>query len=65
VEEKIRLLEEEINKLRQDKEDREAALPRHSIRPHQMIAIEELEEEINRKEALLRSLKDSREETNR
>ncbi len=65
MEEKIRLLEEEINKLRQDKEDREAALPRHSIRPHQMIAIEDLEEEIKRKEALLQSLKDNHGETNR
>jgi len=57
VEKQIRLLEEEINKLQREKEEREAALPQHSIRPHQLIAIEELEAEINRNESLLKSLK--------
>ncbi len=61
MEEKIRLLEEEINKLRQEKEERETALPAHSIRPHQLLAIEELEAEINRKEAQLQALKDNSE----
>ena len=54
----IRRLEEEINKLRLEKEEREAALPAHSIRPHQLLAIEELENEISSKEEQLRSLKE-------
>jgi hypothetical protein len=43
-------LQEEIEKLKLDKADREAALPAHSIRPHQLLVIEELEEEIERKQ---------------
>ena len=49
----IRLLEEEIKNLKIEKEEREAALPAHSIRPNQLIAIEDLENEISRKEAQL------------
>lgn len=49
----IRLLEGEIKRLKLEKEEREAALPPHGIRPHQLIAIEDLEEEILRKEAQL------------
>lgn len=49
----IRLLEEEIKRLKNEKDEREAALPPHSIRPHQLIAIEDLENEISRKEAQL------------
>jgi hypothetical protein len=47
---KIARLQEEIEKLTLDKADREAALPAHSIRPHQLLVIEELEEEIERKQ---------------
>jgi len=47
----IRLLEEEIKNLKIEKEEREAALPAHSIRPNQLIAIEDLENEISHKEA--------------
>jgi hypothetical protein len=36
--------------------DREKALPAHTIRPHQLLAIEELEEKIRRLEEKLRSL---------
>lgn len=50
------LLEEEIKKLRAEKEEREAALPAHTIRPHQIMAIEELENEITRKEKQLNAL---------
>ena len=64
MKEKIHLLEEEIGRLREEKEEREAALPAHSIRPHQLLAIEELEEEIKRKELQLAELQDSWEETN-
>ena len=49
----IRLLEEEIKRLKIEKEEREAALPAHSIRPNQLIAIEDLENEISHKEAQL------------
>jgi hypothetical protein len=40
------MLEEELNNLREQLRDREAALPAHSIRPHQLQLIEELEDEI-------------------
>jgi len=57
MEHEIRLLEEEIMKLREEKEEREAALPAHSIRPHQIMVIEELENEISQKEKQLSALK--------
>lgn len=47
---KIPRLKEEIQALKEEKEDREAALPAHSIRPHQLLAIEELEEAIGLKQ---------------
>jgi len=53
---KINQLQQEINKLKLDKADREAALPAHSIRPHQLLIIEELEEEMERKEKELAAL---------
>ena len=53
---KIAELQEEIEKLKLDKADREAALPAHSIRPHQLLVIEELEEEIERKQKELENL---------
>ena len=37
---------EEIQNLKEKLRDREAALPPHSIRPHQIQEIEELEEKI-------------------
>lgn len=49
-------LQEEICLLQQEKAEREAALPAHSIRPHQLLVIEELEEKIAQKEKELRSL---------
>lgn len=54
----ISLLEEQIKKLVEEKEEREAALPAHTIRPCQIIAIEELETEISRKEGQLTLLKE-------
>ena len=36
----------EIERLKEKLRDREAALPAHSVRPHQIQVIEELEEEI-------------------
>jgi phosphoribosylanthranilate isomerase len=41
-----RLLIDELGKLKGELEERQAALPAHSIRPHQLIEIEELEEKI-------------------
>jgi len=46
AEEKERLTKK-LEKLRADLKDRKAALPAHSVRPHQILAIEELEEEID------------------
>lgn len=53
---KIEQLQEEIRRLKEEKADREAALPAHSIRPHQLLIIEELEEEISRKQEELKAL---------
>ena len=46
----------EIGALKEELEDREKALPAHTIRPHQLLAIEELEEKIRRLEEKSRSL---------
>jgi len=43
----------EIEDLKAKLRDREAALPAHSVRPHQVQAIEELEEEIAGLEKML------------
>jgi uncharacterized small protein (DUF1192 family) len=51
-------LQEEIERLIEEKLDRERALPAHSIRPNQLLVIEELEEEISRKQQKLESLRD-------
>jgi chromosome segregation ATPase len=42
---RVRLLEE-IQELKAKLHDREAALPAHTVRPHQVQEIEELEEKI-------------------
>jgi archaellum component FlaC len=39
-------LEERLRRLRAELEERKSSIPIHSIRPHQLIQIEELEEEI-------------------
>ena len=46
-------LHEEINRLTAELADRQAALPAHSVRPHQFMAIEALEEELDRKQKIL------------
>ncbi len=53
---KIQKLREDICLLQQEKAEREAALPAHSIRPHQLLTIEDLEEKIAEKEKELLSL---------
>jgi hypothetical protein len=50
-------LEREIRELEERLRDRELALPAHSIRPSQLLIIEELEEEIQEKKKLLAALK--------
>jgi len=49
-------LRRKIEALKEELKDREKALPAHTIRPHQLLAIEELEEKIRRLEGKLRSL---------
>jgi hypothetical protein len=56
MDEKIVNLKKEIKELIEKKKDREAALPAHSIRPNQLLVIEELEEEIDRKQKELEGL---------
>ena len=46
-------LKKEIRELEAQLKDREAALPAHSIRPHQLQIIEELEEKIAEKKKQL------------
>jgi hypothetical protein len=50
-------LEKELKDLEERLRDRELALPAHSIRPSQLLIIEELEEEINEKRRRLAALK--------
>jgi phosphoribosylanthranilate isomerase len=49
-------LEEKLQSLRVELKDREAALPAHSVRPHQILVIEELEEKIALTEEQLKPL---------
>lgn len=57
VNEKIKDLEEDIERLKAELADREMALPAHSVKPHQLIVIEELEEAISIKQEMLNTLK--------
>ena len=50
-------LERDIKELEERLKDRELALPAHSIRPSQLLLIEELEEEIKEKKRRLAALK--------
>ena len=47
-------LEDRLQKLQTRLEERKRSIPIHSIRPHQLIEIEELEEEIEELERKLR-----------
>ena len=58
LEERRNQLANEIDRLKDELKQREAQLPAHSIRPHQILAIEELEEKIKRKQEQLRSVKE-------
>ncbi len=46
-------LREELARLRKELEERRGSLPAHSVRPHQLLRIEELEDRIAELEALL------------
>jgi phosphoribosylanthranilate isomerase len=46
----------ELNVLKEELKEREASLPAHSVRPHQLIAIEELEEAIDAKEKEIKTM---------
>ena len=52
-------LEKEIKDLEEQLKDREAALPAHSVRPHQLQIIEDLEERIQEKKRELEKLGDA------
>jgi archaellum component FlaC len=52
-------LEGKLKQLRAELEERTASIPIHSMRPHQLIRIEELEEEINEIEEKLDQEKSS------
>jgi septum formation inhibitor MinC len=56
LESKGNQLVNEIDRLKDELKQREAQLPAHSIRPHQILAIEELEEKIKQKKEQLRSV---------
>jgi len=58
VESKKSKLEKEIKDLEEQLKDREAALPAHSVRPHQLQIIEDLEEKIQEKKKELEKLGD-------
>jgi hypothetical protein len=47
-------LEEKLDKLKAELEERKSSIPIHSVRPHQLIEIEELEEEIEELENKLK-----------
>lgn len=49
-------LKQEIKDLEKKLKDREASLPAHSVRPHQMLAIEQLETDIEEKKKELERL---------
>jgi archaellum component FlaC len=48
TDESLESLEKKLQTLVERLQDRQDALPAHSIRPHQLIEIEELEEEVER-----------------
>lgn len=56
LESRANQLVNEIDRLKNELKQREAQLPAHSIRPHQILAIEELEEKIKQKKEQLRSV---------
>ena len=54
------MLKKEIKDLEEKLKDREDALPAHSVKPQQMLIIDELETEIEKKKDELAGLKKSK-----
>ena len=50
-------LEKEITELEEKLKDREYALPAHSVKPHQILLIEEIETSIEKKKSELAELR--------
>lgn len=55
--------QEDIRRLKAELVERESALPVHSVRPHQLMAIEALEDEIARKQEALNALETGNKDT--
>jgi len=51
--ESLQVMEDKLRQMRAELEERKSTIPIHSIRPHQLIEIEELEEEIEELEKKL------------
>ena len=58
-------LEQEIRELEEQLRDREDSLPAHSVRPQQMLVIEELETALDEKKRELEELKDRQRSSDR
>ncbi|PLX41611.1 MAG: hypothetical protein C0608_05150 [Deltaproteobacteria bacterium] len=56
-EEQVKDLEKKLQELISERKEREASLPAHSIRPHQLLIIEELTEQIDELKAQIMALK--------
>ena len=54
--EKAAQLRREIARLEKEISEAESRLPAHSVRPHQLIALEELEDELSIKKAALEKI---------
>ena len=52
----IQQIKEDIIELQSELAERKAALPAHSVQPHQLMLIEDLEEEIAMKQEVLNAL---------
>ena len=50
-------LRKEIEALKAELDERKKALPAHSIRPHQLLIIEDIEEEIEEKTRMLEKIR--------
>ena len=50
---------QEIKKLEAEKKEREESLPAHSVRPHQILEIEELESAIEERKKELKEMRTS------
>ncbi|MCB2215442.1 MAG: hypothetical protein KQH59_05195 [Desulfobulbaceae bacterium] len=61
----VQQLREEISRLQAELADREAALPAHSVKPHQFMVIESPEDEIDRKQKALNDLQRAGDELSR